>query len=123
MGARRSGYADRFGSTAGEIIVRDTTSYILGAAFKEDLRVRLCRQCNLGGKTKTALEDTFTARKGDDGRRALSVARILGPFAGSKVATHTWYPAGYGGKESVRQVGISFGMIFGRNLIREVVSR
>jgi hypothetical protein len=117
------GYGDRFGSAAGEIIVRGTTEYALSAAFKEDLRIRLCRGCDLGNRAKTAFGDTFTARKGEDGHRAFSFARIVGPFAGSEVADNTWYPSNGGRAESAKGVGLAFGMVFCRNLIREVVAR
>jgi hypothetical protein len=117
------GYADRFGSAMGEIAVRDTTEYVVADAFGEDLRIKRCRGWSLHARVKAAFEDTFTARKGADGHRALSVARLVGPFSGSIVAANTWYPAGYGRKESVRGAALTFGLVFTRNLIRELAAR
>jgi hypothetical protein len=74
-------------------------------------------------KFKAAFDDTFTARKGEDGHRAFSVARIVGPISGSVVAVTAWYPSGSGKSESVRQVGLNFGLIYTRNLIRELWAR
>jgi len=111
------GYLDRFGSSMGQIAIRGTTSYVLADLFKEDLR--RCSTCT-NSKFKAALEDTFMARKGEDGHEALSVARIVAPWSGSAVAIETWYPSGYGGAEIARQASLSYGFQFLRNYIREL---
>lgn len=116
------GYADRFGSAAGQIAIRGTTEYLLGAALGEDLRIIPCRHCSLGEKLDTALKDTFTARKGEDGHRVFSVARMVGPVSGAAVATNTWYPSGYSGAEIVRQAGLSIGMRFVANCVRQMAA-
>lgn len=116
------GYADRFGSSMGQIAVRGTTSYVLADIFKEDLRITPCGSPCSKSKFKAALEDTFMARKGDDGHEAISVARIAAPWAGSAVAINTWYPSGYGGSEVARQAGFSYGFQFIRNYIRELTA-
>jgi hypothetical protein len=114
------GYADRFGSAIGQIAVRDTTKYVLGAVFREDLRIVPCAGCSFRDKLGAALKDTFTARKGEDGHTAFSVARIVGPFSGAAVAKNTWYPGGYSDGEIVRQATVSFGMSLARNVIRQL---
>lgn len=114
------GYADRFGSAMGQIAVRDTTEYIVSDIFREDLRFMPCASPCPQSKFERALADTFTARKGDDGHRAFSVARLTGPIAGSVVAKNTWYPAGYGAAEATRQAGMSYAFGFIRNYIREL---
>lgn len=111
------GYADRFGSSMGQIAIRGTTSYVIADLFKEDLR--RCTSCT-NSKFKAALEDTFMARKGEDGHEALSVARIVAPWSGSAVAIKTWYPSGYGGGEIARQASLSYGFQFLRNYIHEL---
>lgn len=114
------GYADRFGSAAGEIVIRGTTEYLVADLLKEDLRFRACGSSCSQSKFKAAFEDTFMARKGEDGHEALSVARLVAPISGSAVAVNTWYPSGSSsGPEVVRQVGVTFGYIYVRNLIRE----
>ena len=111
------GYADRFGSAMGEIAVIGTTEYVLSDLFKEDLRVLPCG-CS-DSKFKLALADTFTARRGDDGHRSLSMARIVAPVLGSLVAYKTWYPSGTPRNEFASEVGFNYGFAFLGNLIRE----
>ncbi len=114
------GYADRFGSAMGKIAIRGTTEYVIADIFREDLRRLPCSSPCSKSAFKRALEDTFTARKGEDGHRSLSVARLVGPFSGSSVAVNTWYPSTSGRSETVRDVAGTFGYVFARNLIREL---
>ena len=117
------GYADRFGSAMGEIAVRGTTEYVIADLFREDLRrVRCAHPCS-ESRFKLAFEDSFLARRGDDGHESLSVARIVGPFSGSAVAVNTWYPAGSGRSNVARGAAMQFGLIYIRNLLRESVRR
>lgn len=112
------GYADRFGSAAGEIAVRGTTEYVIADLFREDLRRVRCDHPCSQSRFKLAFANSFLARKGDDGHEAFSVARIVGPFSGSAVAVNTWYPAGSGRSNVVRGAALHFGLIYIRNLIR-----
>ena len=114
------GYADRFSSIMGQIAVRGTTEYLVGDLLGEDLRVIPCASPCSNSKFKRALEDTFTARKGEDGHRAFSVARFVGPIVSGTVATTTWYPSGYRSTELVRQTVISHAFGFVRNYVREL---
>ncbi|HEY1214000.1 MAG TPA: hypothetical protein VGE93_10255 [Bryobacteraceae bacterium] len=114
------GYADRFGSVMGQIAIRRTTEYLVADLFREDIRFIPCQSPCAESKFNRALEDTFTARRGDDGHRAFSIARLSGPIVGSAVAKNTWYPAGYGGSEIARQAAMSYAFVFVRNLIREL---
>ena len=116
------GYAERYGSAMGEIVVRRTTEYALGEIFREDLRLLPCRSNCSGSKFEAALEDTFTARKGSDGHRAFSVARIIGPIAGSLVA-ETWKPGDNARGQTAKGIGLTFGLVFVRNLALEFVRR
>src|SRR5579863_8282048 len=109
------GYADRFGSAMGEIAIRGTTEYVIADIFKEDLRRLPCGSPCSASAFKRALEDTFTARKGEDGHRSLSVARLIGPISGSAVAVNTWYPSTSGRSETARDVAGTFGYVFARN--------
>jgi len=110
------GYAERFGSAAGGIVVRGTTELGMAALFREDLR----RQPRGNRSVFTAaLADTFTARKGDDGHTAFSFARLLGPPVGGLVES-SWKPDGFGKRSAVRAVGLNYGLVFGRNLLKEL---
>jgi hypothetical protein len=112
------GYGDRFGSAYGEIVVRGTTEYALADLFREDVRrVRCSHPCG-ESRFKIAFDNTFLARKGDDGHEAFSVARVISPFSGSAVAVNTWYPGGSGGKDIAKEAALQFGLRYIRNLIR-----
>jgi hypothetical protein len=91
--------------------------------FHEDLRFIPCASSCSKSKLKAAFDDTFLARNGNDGHEAFSVARFVGPWAGSAVAMQTWYPSGYGGAEIARQAGFSYGFQFLKNYIREIKAR
>ena|SRR5579863_2060890 len=116
------GYGERFGSAMGEIVVRGTTEYGLGQIFHEDLRILPCASNCSGSKFKAALEDTFTARKGSDGHRAFSFARIIGPISGSLVA-ETWKPGDNSRAQTIKGIGLTYGLVFTRNLVLEFVRR
>jgi hypothetical protein len=115
------GYADRFGSSMGQIAIRGTTEYLVADLFKEDLRFRGCAEdCD---KFTAAFKDTFFARKGHDGHEALSVARLVGPWSGGVVAVNTWYPQGNKDAGQIaRQAAFGYGFQFVRNYIREVIA-
>ena len=110
------GYAERFGSAMGEHAVRGTTAYALGELFHEDLRY-VHDHSNV---FKAAFENTFTAAKGEDGHREFSFARLIGPVAGGAVAS-TWRPGGFSRGEAVREIGLTYGLTFVRNLVRETL--
>jgi hypothetical protein len=113
------GYADRFGSVMGQVAVRGTTEYLISDLLGEDLRPDFCFSPCPESRLERALEDTFTARKGEDGHRVFSVARFAGPIVGGTVATTTWYPSGYRRGEILRQTVISYGFSFLRNYVRK----
>jgi hypothetical protein len=113
------GYGERYGSAMGKIIVRGTTDYLVADLFREDLRYVRCVSPCPKSKFKLALEDSFLARKGENGHEALSVAHLVGPFSGELVANNTWYPGGLGRLETVRGAALTYGLVYVRNLIRE----
>jgi len=117
------GFADRMGSAMGEIAVRGTTEYVFADLFREDLRRIPCDSSCPQSAFVRALDDTFTARKGADGRRAFSVARLLGPVAAGVVARETWYPSGYTDKQVVGEVGVNYGFTFFRSYVWELIHR
>jgi hypothetical protein len=114
------GYADRFGSAMGEIVVRGTTEYLVADAFREDIRFVPCASPCSESKLTRAAEDTFTARKGNDGHRVFSVARLAGPIAASVVMKETWFPGGYSDTEIIREAAFNYTFSFFRNYLREL---
>jgi hypothetical protein len=114
------GYADRFGSAMGEIAVLDTTEYVAADLFREDLRRTPCRSPCAHSAFMRALQDTFTAKKGQDGHPSISVARLAGPITASAVAKEAWYPSGYPDSEIAKDAGANYLSQFVRNLIWEL---
>lgn len=114
------GYGERYGSAMGLIVVRGTTEYLLSDLFHEDLRHIPCGSGCEESKFKLALEDTFMARRGSDGHKTLSIARLAAPISGTLVAS-TWRPDGSGNRNIGSEIGISYGFIFARNLVREFI--
>lgn len=112
------GYGERVGSAMGEIVARNTTEYVVADVFREDLRPVRCAQPCPESRFKLAFDNTFLARRGEDGHESFSVARITGPFSGSAIAVNTWYPGGAGRSNIVREAGVQFGLIYIRNLLR-----
>lgn len=113
------GYGDRFGSAAGQIVARGTTEYLIADIVREDVRF-IPRSSPAESKFKAAVEDTFLARKGEDGHNAFSIAHLVGPAAGGAIALNTWYPSGYGGVDVAREIGVSYGFQLVRNFVREI---
>lgn len=114
------GYGDRFGSSMGQIAARSTTEFIVADIFREDIRFMPRSSSGAQSKFKAALEDTFLARKGEDGHSAFSVAHLVGPAAGSAIAINAWYPSGRSGSDIARETAFSYGFQFVRNLLREL---
>jgi hypothetical protein len=48
-----------------------------------------------------------------------SIARLLGPPAGG-LAESAWKPDGFGHRNALREVGLNYGFVFGRNLVSEL---
>ena len=114
------GYGERFGSAMGLIAARGTTEYLVADLFREDLRRVPCKSNCEESAFQRALADTFLARKGPDGHRTLSIARLVGPISGSLVAS-TWRPNGVGKRDLGPEIGITYGLVFVRNFVRELV--
>jgi hypothetical protein len=96
------GYAKRFGSNFGIELVSNTTRYGLSAAFKQDALYYRCDCTGTVPRLRHAMISTLTARKGADGHRVFSVPALVGPYAGSMVATYGWFPNRYGAKDAFR---------------------
>jgi hypothetical protein len=117
------GFGDRFGSAVGEIVVRNTTKLVVADLFREDIRFIPCNPGCSKSLVVAALEDTFLARKGDDGHRSFSVAQVVGPVVGSATAVYGWYPPGSSKSEIGVQTGVVLSVQLVKNFIRERKSR
>jgi hypothetical protein len=43
---------------------------------------------------------TFTARRDDDGHRAVSLSALVAPYVGAMAAVYGWYPGRFGAKDA-----------------------
>jgi hypothetical protein len=114
------GFGDRMGSAAGEIVVRGSTEYLVADLFREDLRRTRCDSPCEQSALARAFDDTFVARRGDDGHRAFSVARLVGPIAAGTVAKETWYPGGSSNRQLAGEIGLNYGFTFVRSYVWEL---
>jgi len=91
--------------------------------LKEDLRhVHCWSPCTAGSRIKAAAENTFAARRGQDGHESFSVARLAGPVTGGLVASY-WLPGKFTGGEAVRVIGVTYAFDFLTNLVVELFHR
>jgi hypothetical protein len=114
------GFGERMGSAAGEIAIRDTTEFLVADMLREDIRRS---HGEAQSAFSAAFQDTFTARKGEDGHRVFSLARLAGPVAAGTIARETWYPGSASGKDVLGEIGINYGFSFVRNFIRDAIRK
>jgi len=96
------GYSKRFGSNFGIAAVTTTTRYALAKALREDTSYYRCDCKGVFPRLRHAVISTFTARRGEDGHRALSVSAFAAPYAGTMAAVYGWYPDRFGVKDALR---------------------
>lgn len=117
------GYGQRFASSMGQNAISRTAQFVLSTALREDDRYFPCINCGFGQKVKTAFLAQFTARRGEDGHAVFSISKVVSPFVGGIAAQKLWYPGDPAAKEGARQAGLSIGLHFATNLVRELVRR
>jgi hypothetical protein len=122
-GQSGEGFAERFGSVMGEEAISGTTRYALSSALREDNRYFRCQGCSFSQKIGNAFVSEFTARRGQDGHRTISVSKLVSPFAGPLIAKNTWYPNSYTRANALKEVGVSFGARFVVDVFREFLPR
>ncbi|HUO35231.1 MAG TPA: hypothetical protein VMU43_09590 [Candidatus Acidoferrum sp.] len=88
-------YGVRTASYYGMTLISTTTRYGLAQVFHEDTLYYRCECKGVLPRLGHALISTVTARRGDDGHRVFSFSSLAAPYAGSMIATATWYPSRY----------------------------
>ena len=96
------GYGKRVGSDFAIAAVSTTTRYALAQAFREDTLYYRCECKGFVPRLGHAMISTFTARRGNDGHRVLSVPALVAPYAGTMIAVYAWYPDRYNAKDAFR---------------------
>jgi hypothetical protein len=114
-------YGERVGSNFGIEMVTTTTRYALAEAFREDTLYYRCECSGIFKRFGHAMISTVTARHGADGRRRLSLAAVVAPYAGSMTAVYGWYPSRYGGKDGLRMGNYALLGSAGGNIASEFI--
>jgi hypothetical protein len=114
-------YGERVGSNFGIAVVTTTTRYALAEAFHEDTIYYRCECKGVLPRLRHAAISTVTARHGDDGRRRVSVAAIVAPFAGSMTAIYGWYPGRFGAGDGLRMGSYAVLGSLGGNIASEFI--
>ena len=121
-GQGAKGYSKRFSSDFGIAVVATTTRYALSEAFHEDSLYYRCECKGAFRRLSHAVISTFTARRGDDGHRVLSIPGVVAPYAGSMTAVYGWYPGRYNYKDGFRMGNYTLLGYVGANVALEFFS-
>ncbi len=113
------GYGKRFGSNFAIAGISTTTRYALAEAFREDTLYYPCECKGLFPRLGHAMISTFTARRGDEGRRVFSIPALVGPYAGTMTAVYAWYPGRYDARDGFRMGNYSLLAYVGGNVALE----
>jgi len=111
-------FGQRYGSNLAYNAVRQTISYGAAAALHEDTRYFASHRHGFWSRTKYALASTVIARR-PDGRQTFAIADVSG-VVGAGIISSTWGPeSGKGPGNIAGNIGISFGITAGLNIVRE----
>jgi hypothetical protein len=120
-GGGAAAYGERVGSNFGIAVVTTTTRYALAEAFREDTLYYRCECKGVARRLGHAMISTVTARRGEDGKRHLSFAALVAPYAGTMTAVYGWYPDRYGVKDGMRMGNYALLAFVGGNIAREFI--
>lgn len=101
-GGGAEAYGKRVGSNYGINIITTTTRYGLSELLHEDTLYYRCQCKGFFPRMGHALVSTLAARHGEEGHYTFSVPALVAPYAGTMVATHTWYPGRYNNSDAFR---------------------
>jgi hypothetical protein len=113
-----AGYGRRYASAVGSHVVKETLMFGVSAALHEDNRYVISADRTTRGRIVNAIEGVVYARR-DDGSRRVSISRFSA-YAGAFLISRTWQPASSDSpKGVVLNMGMSFGLSVGMNVVRE----
>jgi hypothetical protein len=117
-GGGTEGYAERFASNMGFVLVHNTIAYGLSSAFHEDNRYFASGK---NGKMRRALHaalSPFEARH-DDGHVGFSYSNVTG-VVGASLISRAWAPPSWRGGENIgKTIGYTFAGQAAFNIFRE----
>ncbi len=120
-GTDAPGFAQRFGTNAGQTIISGNVRYAMEVTFHEDLRYIACHGCSVKAKIENALLAEVTARHDSDGHRFFTLTPTIADFSGPIVAHSLWYPGGANPKAGAVSARLAFSTRVGSHLFREFV--
>jgi hypothetical protein len=118
-GGGAKAFGQRVASNYGINIVTTTTRYGLAELLHEDTLYYRCQCKGFFPRLGHALVSTLSARRGEDGHYVFSVPALVAPYAGTMVATHTWYPGRYNSSDAFRMGNYNLLALAGGNVAIE----
>ena len=115
-----SGYGKRFASNFGRNAIRQTVSYGLSEALRQDTGFERSKRKGFWPRLSDALVQNVTSRT-RSGKRVVSAPLIAGAYASSLIAVEAWYPERYSYKDGLRSGTYSLATGFAINIVREFV--
>lgn len=111
-------FGKRYGANLAYNATRQTISYGMSLALREDTRYFASRAQGVWPRTRHAIVSTFTARR-PDGQQTFSFAGVAG-VAGACTISSIWGPGSWKGADNIASnAGISFAATAGLNVVRE----
>ena len=117
-----AGYGRRFASNLGESAIQETVAYGLEEVLKLDSKFYRSQKRDFGSRLKNGLLASVTGRT-PAGKRVFNPSRIAGAYAGSLIATQTWYPARFGYQDGLRRGTLTVAANIGFGLVEEFIFR
>ena len=115
-----SGYGKRFASNFGRNAIRQTVSYGLSEALRQDTGFERSKRKGFWPRLSDALIQNVTSRT-RSGKRVISAPLIASAYASSLISVEAWYPERYSYKDGLRSGTYSFATGFAINIVREFV--
>jgi hypothetical protein len=115
------GYAERYGSRFGMLLVSETTKYSLGAVLHEDVAFHRCDCTGFIPRSTHAVVSTLTA-KTRSGQTIFSIPALVSPYAGSFTVVNAWYPSRYEPADAFRIGSMTFVFKVAGNLVGEFIA-
>jgi hypothetical protein len=118
-GGGMEAFGKRVGSNYGINAISTTTRYGLSEILHQDTLYYRCGCKGFFPRLGHALVSTLAARHGEDGRYTFSVPALIAPYAGTMVATHTWFPGRYNSSDAFRMGNYNLLALAGGNVAIE----
>jgi hypothetical protein len=117
-GQGAAGFGRRYASSIAQHVVKESLMFAASSALHEDNRYVRSQGETTRGRIVNAIEGVWYARR-DDGSRRVSISRFTA-YAGVYLISRTWQPPTINTPKGLLvNVGTSFGLSVGMNVVRE----